>query len=179
MSRRLARLLVCGLLVVGVSPTTRACGYDMAWDNPFQLSWPGSFDVALATATAISANKLDPIPAITGKEGFGRSYQWLNQLRSTLKTTGIPGNVSILLVDSGLWSRLRGKQTLLLQSHTQGPLEGDRVMLLSEAAIDALLAGRLLAKEALDLGVMRVNNDADGAFLQQLDQALATRSAES
>ncbi len=176
MIKPLARLLLCAL-VLGASPTTRACGYDMAWDNPFQLSWPGSLDIAMATSAAISTDRLSPIPAIMGKEGFSRSYQWLNQLRASLKTTGIPGNVSILLVDSGLWSRLRGKQTLLLQSHTQGPVEGDRVVLLSEAAIDALLAGRLSASAAVALGVMRIDEDAGGVLLQRLDQALAREIA--
>mgnify|MGYP000688651385 CR=1 FL=1 len=176
MIKPLARLLLCAL-VLGASPMTRACGYDMAWDNPFQLSWPGSLDIAMATSAAISTDRLSPIPAIMGKEGFSRSYQWLNQLKGSLKDGQLPGNVSILLVDSGLWSRVRGKESLLLQTHTEGPVRQDRIMLTSEAGINALLSGQLSAAQATELGLLVIQDDLDDAFLKHLNKALALHNS--
>ncbi len=153
MNRLAIRLLLC-TLVTGPLPVAMACGYDAIYPNPFEQHWPGSLDVAMATAAAISDRKLDPVPKITGPDGFSRSYQWLNQLKGSLKDGELPGNVSILLVDSGLWSRVRGKESLLLQTHTEGPVRQDRIMLTSEAGINALLSDQLSASQATELGLL-------------------------
>ena len=84
MSKLTVRLLLCAM-VTGPVPLAMACGYDAIYPNPFEQSWPGSLDVAMATAAAISDRKLDPVPKITGPDGFSRSYQWLNQLKGSLK----------------------------------------------------------------------------------------------
>jgi hypothetical protein len=131
----------------------------------------------MATAAAISDRKLDPVPKITGPNGFSRSYQWLNQLKGSLKDGQLPGNVSILLVDSGLWSRVRGKEALLLQTHTEGPARQDRIMLTSEAGINALLSGQLSASQATELGLLVIQDDPDDAFLKRLNKALALHSS--
>jgi len=155
----------------------RACGYDAIYPNPFEQSWPGSLDVAIATAAAISSQALAPVPKITGQEGFSRSYQWLNQLKGTLKGGQLPGNVSILLVDSGLWSRVRGKESLLLQTHTEGPASQDRIMLTSEAGINALLSGQLSASQATELGLLVISDDPDDALLKSLNKALTLQGS--
>jgi hypothetical protein len=176
MSKLAVRLLLCAM-ATGPLPLAMACGYDAIYPNPFEQSWPGSLDVAMATAAAISDRKLDPVPKITGPDGFSRSYQWLNQLKGSLKDGQLPGNVSILLVDSGLWSRVRGKESLLLQTHTEGPARQDRIMLTSEAGINALLSGQLSASQATELGLLVIQDDPDDAFLKRLNKALALHSS--
>lgn len=176
MNRLAIRLLLC-TLATGPLPVAMACGYDAIYPNPFEQRWLGSLDVAMATAAAISDRKLDPVPKITGPDGFSRSYQWLNQLKGSLKDGELPGNVSILLVDSGLWSRVRGKESLLLQTHTEGPARQDRIMLTSEAGINALLSGQLSAAQATELGLLVIQDDPDDAFLKHLNNALALHNS--
>ncbi|MFM5087459.1 hypothetical protein [Aeromonas media] len=176
MNRLAIRLLLC-TLATGPLPVAMACGYDAIYPNPFEQRWPGSLDVAMATAAAISDRNLDPVPKITGPDGFSRSYQWLNQLKGSLKGGQLPGNVSILLVDSGLWSRVRGKESLLLQTHTEGPVRQDRIMLTSEAGINALLSGQLSAAQATELGLLVIQDDPDDAFLKHLNNALALHNS--
>ncbi|MFQ2368739.1 hypothetical protein [Aeromonas enteropelogenes] len=163
MMRRTLR--VCMTLLCLIPGMGQTCGYDALYPNPFEQSWPGTLDVAMATAAAVNDDRLAHLPPLTGEAGFTRSQAWLQALKSRFQQAGVRGGVSILLVDSGLWSRLRGKESLLLQLHTPGPHADDRVMLLSEAALDALLAGTLTIEEALRLGVVALPGE-DGRQLQ-------------
>ncbi|MFH7526416.1 hypothetical protein AB2J22_13820 [Aeromonas sp. A5] len=163
MMRRTLR--VCMTLLCLIPGMGQTCGYDALYPNPFEQSWPGTLDVAMATAAAVNDDRLAHLPPLTGEAGFTRSQAWLQALKSRFQQAGVRGGVSILLVDSGLWSRLRGKESLLLQLHTPGPHADDRVMLLSEAALDALLAGTLTIEEALRLGVVALPGE-EGRQLQ-------------
>lgn len=171
MMRRTLR--VCMTLLCLIPGMGQTCGYDALYPNPFEQSWPGTLDVAMATAAAVNDDRLAHLPPLTGEAGFTRSQAWLQSLKSRFQQAGVRGGVSILLVDSGLWSRLRGKESLLLQLHTPGPHADDRVMLLSEAALDALLAGTLTIETAVQLGVVTLQGE-DGKQLQHdLHQALS------
>ncbi|WP_421188070.1 hypothetical protein [Aeromonas enteropelogenes] len=171
MMRRTLR--VCMTLLCLIPGMGQTCGYDALYPNPFEQSWPGTLDVAMATAAAVNDDRLARLPPLTGEAGFTRSQAWLQALKSRFQQAGVRGGVSILLVDSGLWSRLRGKESLLLQLHTPGPHADDRVMLLSEAALDALLAGTLTIETAVQLGVVTLQGE-DGKQLQHdLHQALS------
>ncbi|WP_421203900.1 hypothetical protein [Aeromonas enteropelogenes] len=171
MMRRTLR--VCMTLLCLIPGMGQTCGYDALYPNPFEQSWPGTLDVAMATAAAVNDDRLARLPPLTGEAGFTRSQAWLQALKSRFQQAGVRGGVSILLVDSGLWSRLRGKESLLLQLHTPGPHADDRVMLLSEAALDTLLAGTLTIETAVQLGVVTLQGE-DGKQLQHdLHQALS------
>lgn len=171
MMRRTLR--VCMTLLCLIPGMGQTCGYDALYPNPFEQSWPGALDVAMATAAAVNGDRLARLSPLTGEAGFTRSQAWLQALKNRFQQAGVRGGVSILLVDSGLWSRLRGKESLLLQLHTPGPHADDRVMLLSEAALDALLAGTLTIETAVQLGVVTLQGE-DGKQLQHdLHQALS------
>ncbi|MGY3966577.1 hypothetical protein [Aeromonas enteropelogenes] len=171
MMRRTLR--VCMTLLCLIPGMGQTCGYDALYPNPFEQSWPGTLDVAMATAAAVNDDRLARLSPLTGEAGFTRSQAWLQALKNRFQQAGVRGGVSILLVDSGLWSRLRGKESLLLQLHTPGPHADDRVMLLSEAALDALLAGTLTIETAVQLGVVTLQGE-DGKQLQHdLHQALS------
>ncbi|KXU80611.1 hypothetical protein [Aeromonas enteropelogenes] len=172
MMRRTLR--VCMTLLCLIPGMGQTCGYDALYPNPFEQSWPGTLDVAMATAAAVNDDRLARLPPLTGEAGFTRSQAWLQALKNRFQQAGVRGGVSILLVDSGLWSRLRGKESLLLQLHTPGPHADDRVMLLSEAALDALLAGTLTIETAVQLGVVTLQGE-DGKQLQHdLHQVLGS-----
>ncbi|MFQ2290929.1 hypothetical protein ACK323_05335 [Aeromonas enteropelogenes] len=171
MMRRTLR--VCMTLLCLIPGMGQTCGYDALYPNPFEQSWPGALDVAMATAAAVNDDRLARLSPLTGEAGFTRSQAWLQALKNRFQQAGVRGGISILLVDSGLWSRLRGKESLLLQLHTPGPHADDRVMLLSEAALDALLAGTLTIETAVQLGVVTLQGE-DGKQLQHdLHQALS------
>ncbi|WP_421227456.1 hypothetical protein [Aeromonas enteropelogenes] len=173
MMRRTLR--VCMTLLCLIPGMGQTCGYDALYPNPFEQSWPGTLDVAMATAAAVNGDRLARLSPLTGEAGFTRSQAWLQALKNRFQQAGVRGGVSILLVDSGLWSRLRGKESLLLQLHTPGPHADDRVMLLSEAALDALLAGTLTIETAVQLGVVTLQGE-DGKQLQHdLHQALSSQ----
>lgn len=173
MMRRTLR--VCMTLLCLIPGMGQTCGYDALYPNPFEQSWPGTLDVAMATAAAVNDDRLARLPRLTGEAGFTRSQAWLQALKSRFQQAGVRGGVSILLVDSGLWSRLRGKESLLLQLPPPGPHADDRVMLLSEAALDALLAGTLTIETAVQLGVVTLQGE-DGKQLQHdLHQALSSQ----
>lgn len=171
MMRRTLR--VCMTLLCLIPGMGQTCGYDALYPNPFEQSWPGTLDVAMATAAAVNDDRLARLPPLTGEAGFTRSQAWLQSLKSRFQQAGVRGGISILLVDSGLWSRLRGKESLLLQLHTPGPHADDRVMLLSEAALDALLAGTLTIKTAVQLGVVTLQGEDGKQLLHDLHQALS------
>lgn len=171
------RTLVAALLTLGLaapfSSQTEACGYDMLVGDPFAMAWPGSLDVAIATANAISSNRIAPIPAMVGGEGFVRAQQWLLQLKDNLQRADQPGGFSILLVDSGLWSKMRGKEVLLLQLHSPAPTAQDRVVMISEAGLNALLSRQITVEQAQQLGVLTLLQDPDQQLGQHLHRALA------
>lgn len=173
MMRRTLR--VCMTLLCLIPGMGQTCGYDALYPNPFEQSWPGTLDVAMATAAAVNDDRLAHLPPLTGEAGFTRSQAWLQSLKSRFQQAGVRGGVSILLVDSGLWSRLRGKESLLLQLHTPGPHADDRVMLLSEAALDALLAGTLTIETAVQLGVVTLQGEDGKQLLHDLHQALSSQ----
>ena len=173
-----ATLLVLGL-VVPFSAQTRACGYDMLVGDPFATAWPGSLDVAIATANAISSHRISPIPPLAGGEGFVRAQQWLLQLKDLLQRADQSGGFSILLVDSGLWSKMRGKEVLLLQLHSPAPTPQDRVVMVSEAGLNALLTRQISVEQAQQLGVLTLPQDPGQQLGLHLHRALAPTDADT
>lgn len=169
-------LRACMVLLCLIPRMGQSCGYDALYPNPFEQSWPGTVNIAMATATAVSREQLPPLAALTGEAGFTRSQAWLQTLKSRLQQAGVGGGISILLIDSGLWSRVRGKESLLLQLHTSGPNPKDRVMLLSEAAINAMLNGSLTIEQGLQLGVVELQRDDNQQLQRDLHKALSSQT---
>ncbi|MFM5075802.1 hypothetical protein ACEUB6_23175, partial [Aeromonas hydrophila] len=95
-------LRACMILLCLIPGMGQSCGYDALYPNPFEQSWPGTVNIAMATATAVSREQLPPLAALTGEAGFSRSQAWLQTLKSRLQQAGIGGGISILLIDSGL-----------------------------------------------------------------------------
>ncbi|BBU05608.1 MULTISPECIES: hypothetical protein [Aeromonas] len=169
-------LRACMALLCLIPEMGQSCGYDALYPNPFEQNWPGTVNIAMATATAVSREQLPPLAALTGEAGFSRSQAWLQTLKSRLQQAGVGGGISILLIDSGLWSRVRGKESLLLQLHTSGPNPKDRVMLLSEAAISAMLNGSLTIEQGLQLGIVELQRDDNQQLQRDLHKALSSQT---
>lgn len=164
-------LILLAALLISPAQTTMACGYDAQINNPFTLAYPGSLSVALATRAAVEKNLIKPVPLLNGQAGFDRSVHWLNQLRDRMQLNGFSGSVSVLLIDSGLWSQysdqdtqiaaatdlLHSIETLKLQTHTQPPVANAAIFITSEATLAALLAGEIKLEMAKNAGLVRMN----------------------
>ncbi len=146
-----------------------ACGYDAQMNNPFTLAFPGSLTVALATQSAIAQELIPAIPSLAGPAGLARSVRWLEQFRAQLEAQQYQGQLSILLVDSGLWSRmsdsntsimaandlLAASQRLRLETHSSPP-NNETVLITSEATLAAVLSGEISLQAAKAAGLVRL-----------------------
>nr|WP_314901464.1 hypothetical protein [uncultured Deefgea sp.] len=163
-------ILATALLISSTQPVI-ACGYDGQINNPFTQAYPGSLSVALATRTAVEKSVINPVSPLSGQAGFDRSVRWLQQLRERLQQNGFSGSVSVLLIDSGLWSQysdqgtqiaaatdlLQSIETLKLQIHAQAPSANEAVLITSEATLAALLSGEIKFENATLAGLVRMN----------------------
>lgn len=166
--------LLAALLLGVTGQSAEACGYDEQVNNPFQMAYPGSLVLALNTHVALKNRQISPLKSLNGQAGMTRSERWLTDLRGRLEQQGFNGSVSLLLVDSGLWSRisesepdpvqagvteLNSRKKLSLVIHSEEPAEGEGVILTTEAALAALLSGEIRLDQAVKMGLVRAHNE--------------------
>ncbi|MGL4828795.1 MAG: hypothetical protein ACRCXG_05800, partial [Vibrio sp.] len=136
-----------GIILVlwyAASQPTLACSYDGQFNNPFAESYPNSLDVALATREAIVSKKINQPKRLSGVQGFSRAQWWLNLLNR--KWPAELGEINyIYLVDTQLWSQRQSGQ---LKIHVPAPEGAQKVLLLSEAALAALVGNDITFEEA-------------------------------
>lgn len=132
------------VLWYAASQPVLACSYDGQFNNPFAESYPGSLDVALATREAIISKKINRPQKLSGVQGLARAQWWLNLLHR--KWPAELDEVSyIYLVDSQLWSQRQSGQ---LKIHVPAPDDTQSVLLLSEAALAALIGNEINFEQA-------------------------------
>ena len=74
-------------------------------------------------------------------------------------------SISLLLVDQGVWSRIREDQGhLRLTIHVEGPTRGDRVVVTGEAAVLALLERQLTVDHLLNMQVLMIEEPPGKLF---------------
>jgi hypothetical protein len=162
---RLALLLAVGLSLFVCSPTaTRGCGSDDLLGDGFGASHTQSLTVAFAVSDAIDAGVIDK-SALSGQVGYERAVLRLGafhrRLSATTAKVGAPGSISVLLVDSRLWSRLSpDARGYAIATHTAGPQAGDVVVVTHEAVLAALVSGKLSIATALDRGLLVVDGES-------------------
>ncbi|WP_337917036.1 hypothetical protein [Vibrio cholerae] len=136
-----------GVIIVlwyAASQPVLACSYDGQFNNPFAESYPGSLDVALATREAIISKKINRPQKLSGVQGFARAQWWLSLLNR--KWPAELDEISyIYLVDSQLWSQRQSGQ---FKIHVPAPDETQRVLLLSETALAALVENEISFEQA-------------------------------
>jgi hypothetical protein len=165
---RLALLLAVGLSLFLSSPTaTRGCGLDDLLGDGFGASHAQSLTVAFAVSDAIDAGVIDKSPlssALSGPVGNARAVLYLGTFHRRLSATttklGALGSISVLLVDSRLWSRpspdARG---YAIATHTAGP-QADIVVVTHEAVLAALVSGKLSIATARDRGLLVIDGES-------------------
>jgi len=179
MMRAAPRLLAIVLSLAGVFGQVSACGYDGLYSNPLQAAYPGSLSLAVASRSAVERGLIPVLPPQSGSSGLFRSQAWLHALRGRLEAEGLNGSVALLLGDSGLWARFRAQPSaapaggsVQLEPHIAGPDESDVVVITTEAALSALLAGRIDITAARAAGVIRYQG---AESIPALDKALTSK----
>jgi hypothetical protein len=181
-----ASTLLLALLLGLAGQQVQACGYDAEVNNPFQLAYPGSLVLALETRAALKTHQLQQLAELKGEAGLARSQRWLEDLRGRLAAQGFSGSLSLLLVDSGLRSRFSDNhshkqsnnhdgsgavtlpnsgQPLALEMHSEEPEEGEGMIVTTEVALAALLAGEIGLDQAQQMGVLRVHKQVNLGLL--------------
>lgn len=140
----------------GVSLPLHACSYDGQFNNPFKESFPGALDIAIATQNAVTEMQLSSLKPLEGAQGLRRASWWLTVMAKQ-NATALESVSYIYLVDSHLWSKVAdGQKVEVHTSPTEGSeMRNAQVLLLSEAALQALVKEQVDLKQALELGVVQ------------------------
>jgi hypothetical protein len=170
---RAARIcvLVC-LLCLGAAPAAFGCGLEADLEVDLEGMYPGSLSVAVALRSAADSGVVDA--ATLGEAPNTRAVhdadtvRRLNALRNALAASpavaGLPLSFSLGYVESHLWTRYSESDgQVRVDIHTDGPAEGEPVVLTGEPVLMALLAGRLSVDRALADGLLVI----DGTKIQK------------
>ena len=150
----LMKLLVV-TLSFGLNGASEACSYDGQFSNPFIESYPGSLDIAIATQAAVVSERINKVGKLEGNKGLRRASWWLmlmaKQQPSELKSVSY-----IYLIDSQLWSKV--SQDGQIEVHTAPTAEHTiSVLLLSEAALNAVISRQLPLDRAIEMGIASIS----------------------
>jgi len=165
------RSLTAGFFVTAVflkifGSGAMACGFDGLLGDQFSAQHPKSLLVAMAISDAVAKGFIDRgavAPVAPGQQGYWRAMARLERFAALLARKSDPvrlPNVSILLIDSRLWTRLsRGAAHYGMEAHLSGPATGDVVIVTNEFILAALNEGTLTPRRAFDLGIVAVDGD--------------------
>lgn len=151
-------------------PDARGCGFHGLLPDGFGASHPRSLDVAFAVRDAVAAGVMDESAVasrLSGPAGYARANLRMGALRRRLaaadRAAAAPA-VSVLLVDSNLWTRLvPGARGYEMSAHAPGPTEGDAIVVTHEAVLAAVLGRRLASDVAFDRGLLIVDGQPSAA----------------
>ena len=167
---KLKSILAAAILCQASLPVL-ACGYDEIFNNPFALGHTGSIGVALQTQQALEKGQINRVPSLTSEESLERAETWLDQLRGRLETAELPNKFSVYLTDAGLWARFDVRNnSVSMEAHTT-PEENETVLVISEAALSALLNKQISAVDAEKMGLLRWSASANPQVTAALSNA--------
>lgn len=166
-SRFCAPYALAGLLFLGAAPAAIGCGFHSPMKVQLEGMYPGSLSVAVALRKAADSGVIDATalqtPSRSGAlyiDAVRRLQAFRKVLAASPAAADLPASFSLGYVESWLWSRYSladGK--VRVDIHTNGPTNGETVVLTSEAVLTELLAGRLSAKRALADGMIRIDGN--------------------
>lgn len=150
-------------IVLSYSLPAHACGLEPTLNGGFNISYPGSLEVAVAVANARSSGLLPPArpDTIPNEVRLQRMLADLQRLQTRLNKTRskqsdeIAAPFSLVLVGPGLWSHFYTTAGgVLANYHTDGPLSDKVVVLTHPTALRAMLGGSLTIEQATELGLV-------------------------
>jgi hypothetical protein len=160
-------LAFAGLLCLGAAPAAFACGFHPALEVQLESMYPGSFSVAVALRSAADSGVIDAAALQAPSKRHALYIDAVRRLQELGKTLAaspaaadLPASFSLGYVESQLWSRysqVDGK--IRVDIHTDGPADGEAVVLTGEPVITELLAARLSVERALADGMILIEGD--------------------
>lgn len=155
--------VAAGVLCLAAAPVALACGYHGDLGNYFGVLHSDSLVVAVAMRKAadrgvIEIESLDAPaskPSLIYKQAqladaMLRLFALKASLASHAEVDGPPLGFSILLVESGLWSRVRlGDGGAQIEVHTDGARDGEITVLTGKPVLARVLGGTLSFERAL------------------------------
>jgi hypothetical protein len=166
-----AALLVSSVLSGAPIGGAAACGFDSILGNSFSAMHPKSIGVALAIRNAVEAGALDRSatdPIAPGSAGYWRAVKHLNAFQRLLAAAPdhaeVRTAITVLLIDSGLWTRLTPKAGGFdMTVHVDSARPDDVVVVTNEAVLATVLERRLAPEAALGRGVLAIDGATDAA----------------
>jgi len=174
--------LLVDLLCLGAVPAAFGCAFHALTEMRLEGMHPGSLSVAVALRNAADNGVIDAA-ALTAPARHATLYidavRRLHALRKAVAASPaaaeLPVSFSLGYVESSLWTRYsQANGKIHADIHTDGPTDGEAVVLTGEPVVTELLAGRLSIERALTDGVLVIDgNDSDGTAIRRAFDALS------
>ena len=171
MSLSVIRILpVLVVAVVTSTPQALACTFHMtSFGTFFESTYPGSLNVSLAVAKARSEEQLPGAPLEDGDLGLLRASHELKKLGTQLDAASESARSDFFLLLAGqqLWTNYRAKgfgggPGYDVHVHSARPTHDVPIVVTSYFVVLALKDGTMTFEEALDRGLVRIDNDENG-----------------
>ena len=174
------RLLAMAYLCV--APAALGCAFHSVLDVQLDGMYPGSLSVAVALRRAADDGVIDAAALeAPGKrralyiDSVQRLYAFRKAIAASPAAVDLPASFSLGYVESRLWTRYsRSGGKIRADIHTDGPAQGEAVILTGEPVLTELLAGRLSIERALADGMVVI--DADEAKQSAIRRVLDATS---
>ena len=171
------RTILASMLLLASHHLATACGFHSAAEDNFTALHPRSIDVAIALGDATQAGILQRAepPTVGDASGYRNIMARMQRLGNAVAPTGdatAPG-FSVLLVESGLWSRYRSlPEGAIFEIHTEGAQAGETAVITGATVLEALESGVLSFEGAMERGLIVIATDMS-ADSQKILSALA------
>ena len=174
--------LLAGLLYLAAAPAALACGFHAVPEVELNGMYPGSLAVAVGLRKGADRGIIDAAALeapSTGTAGYNNAVQGLQAFGKALAAspaaTKLPASFSLGYVESQLWTRyLQSDGKIRVDVHTDGPTEGEAVVLTGEPVLTELLAGKLSVDRAIADGMILI--DANESEKTAIRHALISTS---
>jgi hypothetical protein len=173
---------LAGLFCLGVAPTAFSCGFHNL-EMQLESMYPGSLTVAVAQRRAADNGVIDaaaleaPSKDAAGyTDAVGRLQDFRTALAASPAAAELPASFSLGYVESHLWTRYsQSDGNVRVDIHTDGPVEGEAVVLTGEPVLTEVLAGRLSVDRALADGMILIDgNESEKTAIRHALKAAST-----
>lgn len=160
-----APIALAGLLFLGPAPAAFGCAFHAVPEVQLEGMYPGSLSVAIALRKAADGGVIDAgalqTPSRSGAlyiDAVRRLHAFKKVLATSPAAAELPSSFSLGYVESWLWTRYsQAEGKIRVDIHTDGPAEGEAVVLTGEAVLTEILAGRVSIERALDDGIILID----------------------
>jgi hypothetical protein len=161
------RYLAAGLLYLGAALPAIGCGFHPALEPQLENMYPGSLPVAVALRMAADNGVINAAALEAPGQGTALYEDTVKRLQAFRKSladspaaTELPASFSLGYVESQLWTRYsQSGGKVSVDIHTDGPAEGEAVVLTGEPALTEILTGRLSLDRAMADGMILIDGN--------------------